>query len=385
MIFTQKIKNYLLATLVLGVSITSLSTFNTVLAKKEVTSIEDLENYAVEKNVNIMLYDENGKIENEFHADGLEVTYEYKNGKMKSSKDNKGKKQIYIANDDFVEVVEYENDKEIYRRGLSFKQYKFPDITPEERKKLDQEKIQQAIELDESLSPLSTTSYENYYVNGVLMNDIAVSRPNSSTDYFTYAYSMSESEIQQFFETKNSILKSSVQIWKKDSSGNVYNTGRTIVPSKAIATAATTHFMNPKVIIAALQKESSLVSAAPGTVSYSSRRFYYAMGYGATDSGDINGTSGFDVQIDKGTKLFKDLWAQAPVTQPALFSGINYNKTVTSNGVTYKNYIWTKNWGTWALYKYTPHSLDINLLPTIGGGNYLFYQIFKGYWGTDWT
>lgn len=108
---------------------------NTALAKKEVTSIEDLEKYALEKHVNIMLYNEEGKIENEFHTDGLEVTYEYQNGKMVSSIDNKGKKQKYISNDDFVEIVEYENDKEIYRRGLSSKHYKFPEVTTEERKK----------------------------------------------------------------------------------------------------------------------------------------------------------------------------------------------------------------------------------------------------------
>lgn len=250
---------------------------------------------------------------------------------------------------------------------------------------MDMEKIEEAKKASDSVGSLSLTEYENYYVNGVLMNDIAVSQPNHSEERFNYASAMSESEIQTFFQNKNSILKDPVQIWRKDSNGNVYNTGKTIVPSKAIATAATTYVMNPKVVIATLQKESSLVSAAPGSVSYSSRRFYYAMGYGATDGGDINGTSGFDIQIDRGTKLLKDLWWQAPVNQPSRFDGINYNKTVTSNGVTYKNYIWTKNWGTWALFKYTPHALDINLLPTIGGGNYLFYQIFKGYWGTDWS
>lgn len=143
--------------------------------------------------------------------------------------------------------------------------------------------------------------------------------------------------------------------------------------------------MNPKVVIATLQKEQSLVSAAPGSVSYSSRRFYYAMGYGATDGGDLNGTSGFDIQIDKGTKLFKDLWYNSPTTTYlVIFNNINYGKIVTSNGITYKNCIWVKNYGTWALYKYTPHALDINYLSTITGGNYTFQSIFKSYWGTDW-
>ncbi|ELK39256.1 hypothetical protein ABE442_22665 [Brevibacillus agri] len=385
-------KASLVSMLSVGISVSSLFFSSPIQAKQNPSTSDELLQYANEQNVNILLYDENGKIDKEFHVDGLEVTYKYKNGKMIESEDNKGRKQKYVKRDNYVEVTEYENGKELFKHALSSNDLKFPEVKTNEHENLEKEKMEEGnkkgAESDlRSIGIESTTTYEDYYVNGVLMNNLVPgSCPCSSgSDKFINYSSMTESEIQSFFQNKNSILKDPVQIWRRDSNGNVYNTNKTILPSKAIYNAAQTHRMNPKVVIATLQKEQSLVSAAPGSVSYSSRRFYYAMGYGATDGGDLNGTSGFDIQIDKGTKLFKDLWYNSPTeTYPILFNNINYGKTVTSNGVTYKNYIWVKNYGTWALYKYTPHALDINYLPTITGGNYSFQSIFKSYWGTDW-
>ncbi|MFB0844182.1 RHS repeat domain-containing protein [Paenibacillus oleatilyticus] len=357
-------------------------------AKNDIKAMGELQQTAVNQQVNIMLYDQTGKIEKEFHADGVEVSYKYdKNGKMMESIDNKGKKQKYEQRENYIEVTEYENDKELYKRGFSFvdeKVKKLASLSVDEQKKLEQDKMKSYV----SIEPLSTTQYEDYKVNGVLMNDLVPgSCPCSSggSDPFVNPDSMNENQIQNFFSSRNSILKDAVQIWRKDFNANVYNTNSTIVPSKAIFNAVQTYRVNPKVIITSLQKEASLVSAKPGDVSFSARRFYYAMGYGATDGGDLSGTSGFDVQINKGTELLKNLWFQSPSSYPNLFSNINYGRTVTSNGVTYKNYIWVKNYGTWALFKYTPHALDVSLLPEISGGNYLFDKIFKGYWSTNWN
>lgn len=217
------------------------------------------------------------------------------------------------------------------------------------------------------------------------MNDIAVSRPNYWPDKFTrQSTNLTQQQIQAFFESQNSILKNAVEIWRMDTTGNVYYTGQTIVPSEAIAAAALEHHMNPKVIIATLHKEASLVTAAPDSVPFNDRSFYYAMGYGATDDGDLAGTSDFDIQINKGAELLWQGWNSSPLSMPAKFPSINFGQTVTSGGVTYQNYIWVDNWGTWSLYNYTPHALDISMLPTIGGGNYLFQAVFSMFWGSNW-
>jgi hypothetical protein len=131
-----------------------------------------------------------------------------------------------------------------------------------------------------------------------------------------------------------------------------------------------------------LQKESSLIGSKSGTVEYSSRRFYFAMGMGATDGGDYNSYTGFDKQVDKGTKLLYDKWYEA--TGMPVKMTVNNGKDKTSKGVTYKGEIWVKNWGTYALYKYTPWTIDTSFSPKFGGGNYLFCQIFEGYWSDDW-
>ncbi|MED1643676.1 hypothetical protein P4U99_10825 [Brevibacillus agri] len=102
-----------------GISVSSLFFSSPIQAKQNPSTSDELLQYANEQNVNILLYDENGKIDKEFHVDGLEVTYKYKNGKMIESEDNKGRKQKYVKRDNYVEVTEYENGKELFKHALS--------------------------------------------------------------------------------------------------------------------------------------------------------------------------------------------------------------------------------------------------------------------------
>lgn len=336
---------------------------------------------AQSENVNIMLYDYEGKIQNEYHADGLVVTYGYEDGKINKSKDNRhlNKEIVYEESDGAIVEHIYENGKLTKARKLAGNNK--PNLSAEERKQKIDRKLElqkQNIAFDNSIA-----AYEDYYVNGVRMNDIAKSPPTDGSYFIMYA-SMSESDIQDFLEEKGSILQYDIEIWRKNSSGTVYNTGVSVTPSELLWDAQndSSHPVNVKVLLAMLQKESSIVTDS--SVSESSRRLYYAMGYGATDGGDLAGTSGFDIQIDKGSELLFDLYADAPDAMPARMDNINYGDTVTSGGVTYKNYIWIDNYGTWALFRYTPHALDIELLPSIGGGNYLFHDVFDGWWGDDW-
>lgn len=378
-------------------TISILSTTIIVMAQNNDTPITikskiGLEEFSKSNNVNIMLYDENNHIINEFHTDGNVVNYEYSNGKLKKSIDTLGFTQEYSDSDNEIVIKEYKDNKLLVEKKTAKMPEDIAKLNKSEKqaiidKKLEQIKEKKQNSVDSTGSSLiSSTSYEDYYVNGVLMNDIAISSPNHDSDYFCQPAAMTEQEIQNFFVSKNSILKDPIQIWRKKSDGTVYNTGTTIKPSTAIYNAQQSSYTNAKVIIATLQKESSLVGSAPGSVSYSSRRFYYAMGYGATDGGDINGTSGFDIQISKGAECLIDHWMAAPYDMTGgVKLTVNNGIDKTSNGITYKGYIYVLNWGTYALYKYTPWTIDTAYLPSFTGGNYLFYQIFKGYWGTDWT
>lgn len=51
------------------------------------------------------------------------------------------------------------------------------------------------------------------------------------------------------------------------------------------------------------------------------RGVYYCMGYGATDSGDIERYTGIDIQISEGTSRLKELYNET-----------NWNATLTVNG-----------------------------------------------------
>jgi hypothetical protein len=112
---------------------------------------------------------------------------------------------------------------------------------------------------------------------------------------------MTKTDIQNFLVSKNSVLKNPIQVWAVNSSGTVYNTGRVVTPSEVIDNASVTWSINPKVIIATIQKEQGLITATSGDPK--SRSFYFCMGYGATDSGDINAYTGFDTQVDGGVTV----------------------------------------------------------------------------------
>ncbi|MEJ8547635.1 hypothetical protein [Brevibacillus borstelensis] len=67
-------KASLLSLLAMGLSASSLFSSTPILAKDTPSTFEELPQFATKQSVNIILYDEDGKIEKEFYADGLEVT-----------------------------------------------------------------------------------------------------------------------------------------------------------------------------------------------------------------------------------------------------------------------------------------------------------------------
>jgi YD repeat-containing protein len=372
--YSKKLATVVIACILLVPQLVSAQP-TSVLQKESLSSIIEIKDYVkTHQDTNILLYDESGNILNEFHSDGNIIDYHYNsNGVMTESTDSYMGKQVYEkdVNSGKVHVKTYKNNVMLENKDL----VSINDIRD----------VSSDLNITKSLdiTPQSTTVYENTNINGVNMNTL-ISDAN-----FIKSSTMTSASIQSFLESKNSILKNTVLIYYLDTSGNPYFKGDTINAASAISSAATANGINPKVILATLQKESTLVSATPGSVDYSSRRFYYAMGYGATDSGDDKTKAGFNLQISGGAQTLKNRYTQSPSSgypiklPDGVVTSINGGLTKTSGGVTYKNYVWVNNRASYSLYRYTPHTIDVSLLPTLGGGNYLFVKIASGWWGTN--
>ncbi|MCK9223824.1 MAG: hypothetical protein M0R46_08950 [Candidatus Muirbacterium halophilum] len=172
---------------------------------------------------------------------------------------------------------------------------------------------------------------------------------------FTDTTTMTASAIQQFFESKNSGLK---------------NTYRGQKPSDIISNVCRQYGINPKVILATAQKEQSLISRT--TISQS--KLDWAMGVGCPDNGYHNPAyKGLENQLASAIRIFKrwyDDGISKNVTQNGARKRVNYGT----------EWINCKNEATYSLYMYTPHTVDIHLSRR-GGGNYLFCQIYNGFFG----
>lgn len=336
-------------------------------------SIEEVRDYAnANKDINIIVLDEVGTVTNEIHCDGSYIDYTYSNELISEIKNSNGYSRKYLYNDDEVRIDEFKDGKLIKSKTSSKK---------EEKEKLI---IEKDINLGNKIvSPLFTTiatsTREAYYVKGVLMNNLI-----SDSDFSSQ--SLTQSQIQAFLESKNSVLRNQILVIRQDYYNGPYYLTSTVpvIPSELIARYAKEYTINPKLILVTLQKENSLISKS--SVSSSSDSILWAMGVGCYDGGKQNWNyyyCGIDRQIQYGTKTFRDRFDGLSSYSYPRKKTINYGRTVTANGVTYKNYIWVDNKATDVLYIYTPHAIDLWLWDNqrvIGGGNYLVNAIFKGYW-----
>jgi hypothetical protein len=153
--------------------------------------------------------------------------------------------------------------------------------------------------------------------------------------------SMTVDEIQVFLEGKSGVLGT---YRAKDHNGNMKSA------AEIIAEAAAEFKISPKVILATLQKESSLVEKNVP------RNYRKAMGAGWGDSYTNLAYNSFGKQIWWGTqKLDKNVKDWKP--------GIE--RTIDGNVVR------PTNEATWSLYKYTPHNR----------GNKSFWTIYWRYFG----
>lgn len=337
-------------------------------------------------NENIMIYDENSRIVNEIHSDGRVYLIQWNNDKIVQVTDTAGYKTVYDYSEKglVVENIYYNNqlqtsyfrDKEHYQINLEKSSTPEANLKNELAQQYSQGLIDKSVvnnlETNSSITPYAVV---DYYVAGKRMNSLL----DSSDFLYVSSDAMTESEIQSFLVSKNSVLKNNIKVYAINSSGNAYDTGRTVKPSKVIRDAAVNAGINPRVILVSLQKESSLVTSTDTNVNR--RAFHYAMGYGATDSGDITTYTGFDKQIELASAWMYDKWLND--SKLLVFLTVNGGVSKTSGGVTYAGQIQVDTYPAWVLYTYTPHVIDYALLPTLSGGNYLFLKVFEGWW-TDW-
>ena len=158
---------------------------------------------------------------------------------------------------------------------------------------------------------------------GTFQRDTVISQTS-----FRAATSMSAADIQAFLETQSGALKAY---------SGPDHTGAQKTAAEMIAEASIAFNVSPKVILATLQKEQSLLS----TKNPSASQYDGAMGAGMPDSGNNNASmQGFGNQIWWGAqKLNKNAldWHQGA-----------YEPVDGTN-------VYPTNEGTFAQYRYTPH------------------------------
>lgn len=198
---------------------------------------------------------------------------------------------------------------------------------------------------------------------------------------FLDAKSMNASQIQSFLNGMSGKLKSKSFKMDCDAAGigsktkQLYQAagapcGSTIPASQIIYYASQIYGVNPKVILATLQKEQSLITN-PSAADW---EFNQAMGYNCPTSGSCNDESGFFWQIDNGTWVLRfhyerangnNTWwttstgwtcgsSKPSYYTPNLYPGQNVKFIDPYSGIHYKT-VFIQNAATSAFYCYTPH------------------------------
>ncbi len=176
------------------------------------------------------------------------------------------------------------------------------------------------------------------------------------------AASMSQADIQSFLQARGGYIANYSSYSERD--------GKNVLASQIIYEAAQDYGISPKVILATLQKEQSLVTAKNPTNS----QLTFAMGYGCPDGGSCS-YPGFYNQVDNAAWQFRFNFERARGNNTWWRVGQNYacggttryystglypGRSVTfydDNGVAYKTFT-INNPATASFYCYTPHAYN---------------------------
>lgn len=234
---------------------------------------------------------------------------------------------------------------------------------------------------------------------------------------FLDAKSMGIADIQNFLNARGSGLKDmtfTLQCYGSSSQERQWYTAAgarcdTPIPaSEIIYYAAQIYGVNPKVILATMQKEQSLTTAANPTVW----QLTQAMGYACPTSGSCDSSSSFPYQIDSGTWALRFHYERArgnmnwwytstswtcgtekDLYKPNLYPGQNV-RFYDTNG-SYYTTVYIQNAATSTMYCYTPHAYNnpqglYGRAPygTTGlyySGSYNFVYFYELWFGTTQT
>jgi hypothetical protein len=244
-------------------------------------------------------------------------------------------------------------------------------------------------------SALAVPNYTNYLIDD---------------NVFTQSGSMSASDVQNFLSSEGSGLAGFSAVEDCGSSSGAhysyyamyYACGQNASAAQIITAAGQAYGISPKVILATLQKEQSLVTTPNPTAS----QLNCAMGY---DS--CAGDTGFFYQVDNAAWQFRadmdlgsgvNFWGYSPSSYACngatrLYStGLKAGANVTfkdDNGTVY-NTITLANMSTATLYCYTPYVYNnpqgLFGNPQYGStglyysGSYNFVKSFIAWWGTTY-
>jgi hypothetical protein len=203
---------------------------------------------------------------------------------------------------------------------------------------------------------------------------------------FLDAASMSQQGVQNFLQARGGYI-ANYTTWSGRDNATVY-------ASQIIWEAAQDYGISPKVILATLQKEESLVTDPS---PYSSQ-LEFAMGYGCGDSSGCAGYSGFFNQVDNATWQLRLNYERANGNttwwRPTLgyacggstqyySTGLYVGRTVTfydDHGTPYKT-ILMNNAATASLYCYTPHAYP-GSAAEFYSGSYNFVTMYEQWFGS---
>lgn len=206
-------------------------------------------------------------------------------------------------------------------------------------------------------------------INSVHAEDF---NPNNiiSDGSFTNKNTMSEGDIQNFLESKGSLLKDYSQNGKR-ASKIIYEAAQGITSSNIWANFGHPDWnenvsINPQAILVTIQKEEGLIEGYyADPAHYNQTRVDWAMGYGYTEGTVYDQYKGFYNQINLAAWQFYWNYERS---QGLGYSDYQVGQTMTFSDWNGEHTVHIDNRATAALYRYTPH---------VYNGNYNFWFYFN--------
>ncbi len=211
---------------------------------------------------------------------------------------------------------------------------------------------------------------------------------------------MSAGQIQAFLNNVGSGIKnySDVERCSSRTAPYYHHCNQRISAAQIIYDAAHAYSINPRAIIATMQKEEGLITNPNPTSS----EITYAMGYGCPDSSGCSGYAGFFNQVDNGTWQFRvdyelssghSWWGYSPSSYPCSGSTRYYTPgLLPGNTVSFKDDYGTvykrfklNNASTATLYCYTPHAYPGSSREYYSGSYWFVYYFQKWFGSTQAT